>query len=81
MNSKEQNQKAYRDPYWLEIDDATKIMRLRLELKRAQRDIQMLRERINTMEEHRHANGAIVIPVNIPRVSLARITDSEDQYF
>ena len=56
--------KAMREMYWSEIDDKTRINRLRHQVKNLQREVSMLNKVMRFIQSHSHAqDGSVVIPL------------------
>ena len=64
MIEQEQEQaKACRQAHWSEIDYLEKIERIRREVKRLQAQVVSLSKLVNKLEEHRHQEGQLVVPL------------------
>jgi benzoyl-CoA reductase/2-hydroxyglutaryl-CoA dehydratase subunit BcrC/BadD/HgdB len=60
MNKENQEQKAYREQYFSEMNDQDKIKFLAKELQRTQRELASMSQVVHRLIEHKHCDGAIV---------------------
>lgn len=55
-----------REKYWSECDDATKIERMRGQVRRLQQEVSMLNKFVRYLQNHSHTpDGSVVIPMSM----------------